>query len=274
MTIIFRAKTDQGYIMKLLAELLQNNIKDAGFQINETGIFLKTIDSNQSTFIDLQLSHDKFNIYKFISPTPLHVGLNVSHYHKMLKSIKKSDAVELYIDDENRTDFGIKIFSKANNKMSESVIKIQTIQTIDVELPKGYKNSIPIPSPEFQKMIKSMTSVSSEITIKAKNYRIRFEADAGGIMKKNTEFGETNENYEDETPDYIYNEVFNSMQLSKISKLSGVNSSSSGIIQVFPNEEALLFKSQVGTLGNISIYIKSKKKLAEESMTKDDSDDE
>ena len=38
MPIIFKAKTNSAYTIKILAELLQNNIKTACFEVDENGI--------------------------------------------------------------------------------------------------------------------------------------------------------------------------------------------------------------------------------------------
>ena len=46
-----------------------------------------------------------------------------------------------------------------------------------------------------------------------------------------------------------------------------------GLMKIFPkNGLPLLFVSQIGTLGQISIYLKSKKDIEEEEFKNDDSD--
>ena len=44
MTIIFKAKTNSAYTIKIMAELLQNNIKTACFEIDENLIKLRMMD--------------------------------------------------------------------------------------------------------------------------------------------------------------------------------------------------------------------------------------
>lgn len=38
---LFYCKTSEGYIIKILSELLQNNIKNGCFVVNEKGLFLE-----------------------------------------------------------------------------------------------------------------------------------------------------------------------------------------------------------------------------------------
>ena len=63
--IIFQARISEGYILKILGELLQNNIKTAYFKVDENGIGLCMMDSNRTILIDLLLEANNFSIYKF-----------------------------------------------------------------------------------------------------------------------------------------------------------------------------------------------------------------
>ena len=66
MTILFKAKTQQAYCIKILGELLSNNIKTGCFVIDETGIFLRMMDHHRKILIDLALHAENFTIYKFL----------------------------------------------------------------------------------------------------------------------------------------------------------------------------------------------------------------
>jgi hypothetical protein len=66
MPYIFRCKTNEGYRIKILAELLSNNIKTGCFVIDDKGIFLRMMDHHRSILIDLNLYADNFSIYKSI----------------------------------------------------------------------------------------------------------------------------------------------------------------------------------------------------------------
>jgi hypothetical protein len=78
-------------------------------------------------------------------------------------------------------------------------------------------------------------------------------------MKRFTEFGETEDSdgEEDDSkndePEYA--EDFDTEQLTRITKLSGLSTN----MQIYPkSENPLLFRCPIGTLGKISIYLKSK----------------
>jgi hypothetical protein len=88
MTIIFKAKTTEGYSMKICTELLQNNIKTACFEIDEAGIRLRMMDHHRRVLIDLDLQSENFTLYKFKHHEKLFICINRSHFHKMVKAIK------------------------------------------------------------------------------------------------------------------------------------------------------------------------------------------
>jgi proliferating cell nuclear antigen PCNA len=274
MPVIFKAKTREGYALKVLAELLQNNIKTACFEVDEKGIRLRMMDHHRTILIDLDLEADCFSVYKYKASEKLFLGINLNHFHRMLKSIKKRDSIQLFIDDSSPTDLGIKVIPKENNRVTTSFIKIQNIQNLDIDLPEGYGKPVIVPSGEFQKMCKGLTHISNLTHITAKGFLIRFSSDAGGVMKRSTEFGETedsdNEEEEKDEEDPDYTEDFDTEQLTRITKLAGL----SATMQIYPkSENPLLFRSAIGSLGKISIYLKSKSLQEVESRAVESGDE-
>lgn len=274
MTIIFKAKTHNAYTIKILAELLQNNIKTACFEIDEDGIKLCMMDHHRTILIKVFMESENFTFYKFKSMEKLFLGINLNHFHKMLKSIKKKDSMQLFIDDASPNDLGIKVIPKENNRITTSFVKIQGIQTIDIDIPDGYGKPIIVPSSEYQKMCKDMAHIGTVINVVAKNFHIKFRCNAGGIMKRHVEFGEmgdSDDESDDEDNITEYNQDFDTEQLSRITKMAGLSSD----IQIFPtNGKALLFKSSIGSLGKISIYIKSKDLIEKENCALGSDDEE
>lgn len=275
MSALFRAKTREGYIFKVLAELLHSVIKTACFEVDATGIRLQMMDENRTILINLELEADNFCIYKFRGNEKLYLGINLAHFHKMLKPVKKRDSIELFIGEANPIDLVIQIIPKENNRVTTSYIKIQNIQYIDVELPEGYGKPVIVPSGEFQKMCKGLTHISNVTHIVARRFHIRFSSDASGVMKRDTEFGEKDdtesEDEDGKAEEPEYSEDFETDHLTRITKIAGLSTT----MQIYPkSDKPLLFRSNVGGLGKISIYLKSRELCEAESRTKEDSDEE
>jgi proliferating cell nuclear antigen len=226
-------------------------------------------DHHRKTMVDLELLAENFSVYKYKLENNFCLGLNLNHFHKMLKSIKKKDSLQLFIDSDNTTELGIKTIPKENTRITTSGIKIQTIQNLDIDIPDGYGKPVIVLSSEFQKMCKDLSSIgSTNITVVAKNFHIEFIADADGILKRKVVFGENDDSSDeddntDSNPEYTA--TFATDQLSRITKLAGL----SGNMQIFPasGNLPLLFRSNIGSLGKIAIFIKSKELLANEAST-------
>ena len=276
MTTTFKCKTGEAYYIKILAELLTNNLKTGSFEVCNDGIKLRMFDHHRKTLVDLELLAENYSLYKFKSNEKFFLGLNLNHFHKMLKSVKKKDSLQLFINTEIPTELGIKTIPKENTRITTSGLKIQTIQNLDIDCPQGYGKPVIVPSAEFQKMCKDLSSIgSANIKVIAKNFHIEFIADADGILKRKVVFGEDEDSDVEDSDgeDSVeYRATFATDQLSRITKLAGLSST----MQIFPatSNLPLLFKSNVGSLGKIAIYIKSKELLDQELAVYDNSDED
>ena len=65
MEYIFKAKSHSAYLFKVLSEILQSNLKTSCFQLKPDGIYLRQMDDNRRTLIDLHLDAGNFNSFKF-----------------------------------------------------------------------------------------------------------------------------------------------------------------------------------------------------------------
>ena len=240
-TTIFKAKTHNAYIIKILAELLQNNIKTACFEVNKSGIDLCMMDSQHNILIKLILEGDKFSTYIFNATEKLYLGINLNHFHKILKSIKKKDSISLFINSDNMSELGIKVIPKENKRITTSFITIQNIQSLDIDIPSGYGKSIVIPSSEYNKMCKDISTIGNSIFIKTYKSKITFLSTSAGVIKRNVEFGEDSSDSDSEEKEE-YNQEFRTEQLYRVSKISGLSSS----IQIFTTSDLpFLIKSEI-----------------------------
>jgi hypothetical protein len=187
------------------------------------------------------------------------------HFHRMVRSVKKKDSIELFIEEKSPNDLGIKVIPKENNRITISYVKIQSIQNLDIDIPVGYGKPIIVNSSDFQKMIKEMSSIGTTMKVVSSNHKIEFSCNAGGILKRKVQFGEDDE--DDDVSAYEYSQDFITEQLCRITKLSGLGSN----MQIYTGKP-LLFTSNVGNLGKISIYIKSKEQIDTENYNTIESD--
>jgi proliferating cell nuclear antigen PCNA len=275
MTVTFKCKTGEAYQIKVLAELLTNNLKTGCFEVNENGLYLRMFDQPRKTLVDLSLLAENFALYKIKKDDKFCIGLNLNHFHRILKSIKKKDSLQLFINSDDNTELGIKTIPKENTRVTTSGIKIQNIQNIDSDVPAGYGKPVIVPSPDFQKMCKELSSIgSTNIRVESRGFHIDFVADADDILKRKVRLGESDDSdneSESTSQTNVYQSTFTTDQFTRINKIAGL----SNTIQIFPGSSTLplLFRSSVGSLGKISVYIKSKE-LIEKEMDGSDTEEE
>lgn len=257
--VLFRCKTDNAYHMKMMAEIISNVLKNGFFEINNQGISMSMFDHPRKTMISVNLQAENFLTYVFNHHEPIYIGINTLFFHKMLKSVKKKDMLELCIENDDLTEMLIKTIPREHNRIVTSSLRIQSSQNIDVCTPEGYTKSIIIPSNDFNKMIKDLNVIGSEkINITTSHGFIKFAANADGVVKRDIEFGEETEG----APKNVKN--FSTEQFERISKISSLSSS----LHIFPCTEQLpiKFKSMIGNLGTICIYIKSNEMIESENL--------
>jgi proliferating cell nuclear antigen PCNA len=262
---IFFCKTSEGYIIKILSELIQNNIKNGCFIVNDKGIFFRMTDSNRRVLIDLCLQSDKFNNFKFkeVKGKNFSIGINLSHFYKMLKNVKKKDSLVLFIEEDKEDELGIRVIPKEKNRITTSFIKIQNLQSLDIDIPLEYDKHVNIPSNEYVKMVKDLNNMGCNmISISSCTGYLKFNCNTNDIYSREIIFGESDEKFT-----LTCSQDFDTEQLYRISKVAGLST----MIQVYQKEGLpLLINSNINNLGKISIFIKDKKQTQEEDLGKND----
>ena len=265
---LFRAKTSDAYIIKILIELLHNNIKTGCFEMSKDGIHFCMTDSNRRTLIHCQMFAKDFNLYFLHQNQTLNLGLNVNHFYKMLKSIKKKDSVILFITEDRPTELGIQIIPKDHSRLTISYIRIQNIQNLEIQLPEPYVTSILVSSSEFSKMCKDMFNISNTITVLSNPYNVKFICNLGSVYSREVILGETDmeRNHLTGNEHYQFEDDFDAEQLSRIMKVSGL---SPNLNIHCVRDMPMMIRAKIGSLGVISIYIKSKRQIEEEEINSD-----
>lgn len=250
MTVLFRAKTNEGFNFKILGEVLHNTLKTISISVTREGIFSKMIDAHKRLLIDIKLFSNNFSQY-ILEGNNLLFGINVSHLYKIISSLKKKDSLILQIDSESPNELQIIVTPRERDHTEVSKISIQNIQSLDIEVPENYSHPIHVSSSKFQKMCKDMLNIGKEIHVYGNDQFAIFECETPGIYKKQIHFGEE---IDPSSCNDLTHYNFDAEQLVRISKISSLCS----LLHVYLNPQLpLLIKAQVGTLGSISIFIKS-----------------
>jgi proliferating cell nuclear antigen PCNA len=256
---IFKAKTKEAFVIKILGELVSSILKFASFRINEKGIFLLQPDNLKHQMIEISLLKEYFASYK--CSQSISFSVNASHLYKMLKAIKKKDGITLFISNDTDDDLklGICVEQTDENNKVLTYIPINDTRIEDIEVPTNYENPIIMTSKEFQKL-KNLHIISPVMVVTSKPEFIKFFCDGGSIYSRELVIG--NENDEDNKHiDITYKQTFWTQYITRLTKCAG----QSGNVQVFVHElNGMKIKMKAGGLGEVTIYIKSKEIIEDE----------
>jgi proliferating cell nuclear antigen PCNA len=270
---LLKIKTKDGHSFKVLSELIQKCIKDGCWTIDKNGMFLTGVDTKTSKgtkMISVDLSKYNFTKYK-CSEEQLMIGMNMVHFYRMLKSIKKKDnTLTLFIEENDPLKLYIQINQMGEDKRKGIIghINITLVRPQIHDKPIGYNDPIIVTSKEFQK-VKQLTKISKSMELSFKGKTVDLFCNREGVYSKRVTLGDT-EHDEDEDEDEEeeeefereeYKQTFDSDQILDLVKTA----STSNTIQIYITPDLpLQFKMNVGSLGVVHVYIKSRESIFEE----------
>lgn len=267
-TTIWKAKSREGFIVKILAELLSNSLKFPTFKVSDKGVYLRATDQNREILIDLELPRENFTVFK--CPKPLHFIVNSGHFYRLLKTIKKKDAVTMFINEQRPMQLGICV--EQNDENSDKVttyINITYVQPEEIDLPDGYDEPIIVTSKSFQKL-KTLHSIGNEMKVTVVgNSAIKCFVNGKNLFSREICLGE-DEDDEGESKQ-SFTQTLTTAHITQLTKCAG----QSGNIQVYHHEELpLQIKMRTGTLGTLTVYIKSRELIEQLEEEPDEEDEE
>ena len=251
---ILYIKTKFGFIFKIVAELLSNNIKNSCFVVNKDGIFLNGMDHDKSILINLKMFKANFNVFNFTPPEldnpVILLGLNTSIFYKVLKSIKKKDIIVLKITDDQPNVLKIQVeHPEDGNSVLQTRIKFIKIHPEDIMMPSDYKCETIVGGKEFQKLAKNLSTIGKDVIIFSQENGIRFYCEGGELCDRDVCFGK----YDIAKPNE-YQGTLNTCCITQLMKIASLSTN----VQIFTdNKLPLKIKMQLGMLGMIEVYLKS-----------------
>ena len=259
---MFYCKTREGYVFKVLFELLKNCVKNTSIKFSKDGISITSIDNKKHLLLIITMNRHNFNIFR--TSSVFNISVNLTSFYNMLKTIKKKDGICLYI--ENSSPNKLHIIKDDMDQSEKCANKIQIMKTQDIEYEHVdvYEEPIIINAKKLQNTLKEIATTKGRITeISSNTTSIRFFCDNGSIMTADKTHGDI-----EIKNDEIYRETFDSALLVKLQKILGLTQN----VKVFINEASpIKFDMNIGSLGNVTILIKSRELIEQEEAAIEES---
>lgn len=269
---IFYAFTPDGYIIKVLVEVLQNCLTaEAHFNFEKTGVSLCMTDEHNKILVMLDIPIANFDS-PYICKKNSSLAVDLKQFHKLLKNVKKKDSLALFLIPSRVNNLGIKIIPNVGQNNSQMIEKnfigIKTITKQITKIPKGYRIPIVIPSSVYQKMCKKIATVSgsknnTSIVVQKNNF-ISFNCYAEGLSAVEIEYG----SYNSEEEDVVYKGNFSNSMLLSLQKIPGLSERTKISAPKDPGYP-IKFTIAVGSIGTMEIFVKTAEQIQYEENLKE-----
>lgn len=292
---IFYASITKGHLIKGIIDLMVGCLSRINISIDKDGLKICDQDPKNHILFNIKLERDKFNEYR--CKRNLCISINLRHFQKMLKNVKKKDSIVMYIG-KNEKIFEVIVRSDGAKDSENSTGGTEKINIVyqneepgcikatpeDGREEQQYYHAKVIASNKFQK-VKKLTTMDKTILIQQqKDNYISFSCDKGGVFSNELSFGELTRDKDDseddeysseeeeeeeeetEIPDW-YSAHFSMSLFSNLVKLPTLSDN----IQFYqPRIEGMPIKVQtsIGNLGYVQIFMKDNDQIAyEESLS-------
>jgi len=230
---ILEIKTIQSSAIRILVEALKEILTDTNIIFDETGIKLITTDSTKTVLIHMKLDANKFESYHCKST--IKCGICMLNLFKLIKTISNNDTLTLYITKHDRNKLGIIINNP--DKKSQTRYELNLLDINEESLsppPVEFETEIAYPSSDFQKIIRDMINIGTNVEIKSVGNSLILSCDG----------------------DFANQETILQTSDEGLKYISG-NSDNNVIQGVFSLKYLLLFTKCTNMCNQIKLYIKN-----------------
>lgn len=169
---------DKSQTFKKIIDSVKDLIPETIFECSFDEILVQAMDSSHVCLCKLSLKKNGFQEYS--CPEDFIIGLSLLNLSKILKCSQNTDSLEISVEKDNENmDIIFKSSKKGKTsdlkKKGEFEMKLMEIDQEGIEIPDTeYPCEVTIKSSEFQKIIKDMSSLGDNCSIKILENGVRF----------------------------------------------------------------------------------------------------
>ena len=254
----FLIKTKEGAILKTLFETLSILLGECDLEVGEDfGMRSTCMNVERTVLVNFLLRSEKFQCFRTMNCEDF-LTINCSTLFEGMKTAKREDSITMSMDRLTVSGKGGSVTTFITTEHSKGYV---------INLPEGYGRPIVITSSEFQMGCRSLPKCEI-IEIQKFGTRVRMVSRTGEIRTKEVVMGEEDD-WPQEPSDVSFS--FDPLMIRRIgSKIANIG----GSVSLFfaTKDEPLLIRTNVGTLGEISFYVKPLSKDPPGSTSSNDRD--
>merc|ERR1712010_408380 len=145
---------------------------EANFDCDAQGISLQAMDSSHVSLMAMQLKADGFEHYR--CDRNMSIGMNLASLSKILKCAGNDDVITMKAEDDAEV-ITFMFESPNQEKISDFELKLMVIDSEHLGIPETeYSAEVTMPSGEFSKICRDLTTFGDTVTIAANKEGVKF----------------------------------------------------------------------------------------------------
>ncbi|RVW56643.1 Proliferating cell nuclear antigen [Vitis vinifera] len=167
---MFELRLVQGSLLKKVLEAIKDLVNDANFDCSATGFSLQAMDPSHVALVALLLRPDGFEHYR--CDRNISMGMNLNNMSKILKCGGNDDIITIRADDGSDT---VTFMFESPNGSANFEMNLMDIDSEHHGIDESkYCAVIRMPSSEFQRICKVLSSIGDTVVISVTNEGVQF----------------------------------------------------------------------------------------------------
>lgn len=245
---VFELHTVQTGAFKTLVEALKELLTDTMLYFDPKGVRLITTDNAHVILVHMRLFANKFEHYR-CDKQCIPIGVNMLNLHKIIKAANSGDTMSMYMYENDMCKLHISFENSEKNSKATYTMNLLDMDPSDIDNipPETFPSVITLPSTDFQKIIRDMHNIATNVQIRSISQELTFKC-VGDFCSQETVLCDTacNDSHD------IVQGKFNLKYLALFTKCTNLCNT---VELYLKNNYPLIVRYMVASLGEIKLCL-------------------
>lgn len=171
--MLFRIRTVKAAPFRTLIEAIKDILTEANLEFDSQGLKIMAMDGTHTTLVHLRLQADRFDEYH--CPKKHILGVNMINFFKLVKTMSNNESIVLFMRKSDTTKLGIEILNGEKQMVTHFALNLIELDVRPIAIPPvQFSSIITMPSGDFQKIIRDMSTLGEIVEIQSASSELAF----------------------------------------------------------------------------------------------------
>lgn len=250
---VLTIKTVQITPFRILISALKDILLETNITFEKDGMKIINMDKSHTILCHLHLAAENFELYD-CKKDKIIIGANMFHLFKLINTIDNDDTLTIYIREEDYSEgivqqLGLRFENGDIKQCKTQYLRLIEPDSEELQVPDvNFSSIINLPSADFQKIIRDLSSISDTLEIKSLDNELIFKC-AGQFANAEIRRSESGGNMEFKTKTGKNKIIQGNYSLKNLSYFIKCTNLCSSIELYLENDLPLIVKYYVASLG-------------------------